>query len=90
MQWLDDLFTICVGKPRWVVEGVFVVAGIIAIHFGYSLLAARHERLAQAASPAQQQIIQTGPITTYGPNAGVSIGGGNPPSSPTPAKGSKK
>ena len=78
LKLLDDAFGSIAGKPRWVVEVSLLVMAGIAIHFSYSVLSVRHDRIikeAQDKTATPQSTITVGPVTTYGPQSGVTIGG---------------
>jgi len=75
--WIDDVFSfIYAWRHRWGIELALTLFAFILIHAAYSVLQTRHSRFAAPSPvsiPAQQSPIQTGPITTYGPNSGVTI-----------------
>ena len=77
LKLLDDAFSsICVGKPRWVVEVLLVLVASIVIHFSYSVLSTRHERIVKEAhdrAPTQH----TGDAVTNGDQSPAVTGNGN-------------
>lgn len=86
LKFLDDAFgSLCVGRPRWVIELALLFVAFFVIHFGYSILATRHEHIVAESREKAQPVITVGPVTTYGPQSGVTIGGTTPDQKPKDA-----
>jgi hypothetical protein len=68
-QMLDDVFDAVAGRPRWLVEAVALILAFVVIHFGYSILNGRHQRLVEATAKAKGSPPSSSSTSTRSGNA---------------------